>query len=98
MKRTPREIGLAALALVALGLAAGWAGMPWSPETNDPTRRWLLLTDKDGDGVLSPAEYAAVSDGVTPMSLIDIDGDNRIDAAEIHAFLLEADPIDWVVP
>jgi hypothetical protein len=96
MKRIVRDLGLTVLALGALGVTANWVARPWSPDVDDPTRRWMLLTDSDGDGVLSRAEYAAVSDGVTPMSLIDLNGDERIDAAEVHAFMLEGDPIDWL--
>ena len=81
------------VAVLGLGLVS-WLGC------NEPdhgvSSRWMSLADADQDGRLSQEEYDATSDGVTPMTVLDVNGDLSIDHEEIEAFLMEADPVLWL--
>jgi hypothetical protein len=48
--------------------------------------------DRDGDGAISPEEYAVVADGTTPFSALDADGDGKVVVAEFAAWVKATDP------
>ena len=48
--------------------------------------------DRDGDGAISPAEYALVADGTTPFSALDADADGRVVVSEFTAWVKVTEP------
>jgi hypothetical protein len=60
------------------------------------TAPWMALADMDGDGRISVSEYARIDDGSTPMKVLDLNGDEFIDNAELAIFMAEADPVRWL--
>ena len=82
------------VAVLGLGLVLSWLG--GSEPDHGVSSRWMDLADADQDGRLSQEEYDATSDGITPMTVLDVNGDLSIDQEEIEAFMMEADPILWL--
>ena len=73
--------------------AALWSNIKTEPESS-PAERWMLLGDIDNNGRLNSVEYARVSDGKTPMHVLDVNGDDSIEMDEMEGFFLGIDPID----
>jgi hypothetical protein len=67
------------------------------PERLFPDQRAVLaelvaMADDDGDGVLSRAEYERYDNGRDAFLDVDLDGDQRIDLAELERALRRTDP------
>lgn len=59
-----------------------------------PAERWLHIGDVDQNGRLDAQEYARISDGKTPMQVLDVNRDDALEIDEIEGFFLGVDPID----
>ena len=82
------------VSVLGLGLVLSW--LRGNEPDHEMSSRWMALADADQDGRLSQEEYDATSDGVTPMTVLDVNGDLSIDHEELEAFLIEADPVLWL--
>jgi hypothetical protein len=92
------DLRLRFVAAALIGLATYWT---WFEDTSDPSSpalRWMQLADTDESGFISAEEYSRVSDGITPMAILDGDSDQRIDMIELDAFFRSADPVVWFHP
>ena len=84
----PLSFALSAV-LLALAVYRGLAPPTASPQAHD----LLLRVDGDGDGELSAAEYAQVSDGELPFALADLDQSGQIEVHEVDWLLQYTSPL-----
>jgi hypothetical protein len=77
-------------------IAGAWLGR--SPAPTELAEPWMSRADLNGDGRLSSEEYDRVSDGLTPLAVLDLDESQDIDARELHLFMKNADPLRWLNP
>lgn len=75
---------------VLLGLTA--ARLLYRPAASEGAEDLLRLLDQDGDGGLSPAEYARVAGDELPFQILDLDRSGALEAQEIEA------AVEWISP
>ncbi len=85
-----------ASALFVAALVRFEADPPGSREALD----LIHLVDRDGDGLISQAEYDKVSEGELPMSYVDADGDGVLAPWEVDVIIDHISPLrasmSWV--
>ncbi len=83
------------IALAAAGTLLAAALLLRTPAPEHPRSAGALVAalDRDGDGAISPAEYAAASDGSLPFALADADGSGALEPWEVEILLARTTPL-----
>jgi hypothetical protein len=69
---------------------------PLAPEGTARVAPLMLAMDDDGDGLLSPLEYASRAAPELPFETYDLDRSGQIDERELAVMILAVDP-GWLV-
>jgi len=93
MKTTLATWALLATAICSTAAALWLLWKPVSPRDAEVADAFVDALDGDGDGVISKAEYTAVSDRKLPFSMVDIDSDGVLRAWELEVLLVSLSPL-----
>jgi hypothetical protein len=69
---------------------------PLAPEGTARVAPLMLAMDDDGDGLLSPLEYAGRAPPELPFEIYDLDRSGQLDERELAVMILAVDPA-WLV-